>query len=343
MSQNTLNQQNVLVTGGAGYIGSHTVLELISAGLRPIIFDNFSNSSRKVLERLESISGCQIETVEGDCRNLEDLQRVFAAFDVKSILHFAGLKAVGESVRLPLRYYDHNVNGFIQVLAAAVAAGVKQFVLSSSATVYAGSDGERIRETAALNPINPYGRTKLMCEEIGRDLCLSNPDISFAAMRYFNPIGAHESGMIGEAPNDIPNNLMPYITRVAIGQLEKLTIYGDDYQTKDGTGVRDYIHVVDLAKGHVQALKYIADKTGDYIFNLGTGQGTSVLELVNLYESKTGAKINYVVGSRRPGDQAIVVANPKKAEEQIGFSCRYTPSDACGHSYNWIKQNPSGY
>ena len=284
-----------------------------------------------------------MDWVEGDCRSRSDMDSVFSQYNISAVLHFAGLKAVGESVSLPLKYYDHNVGGFIQMLEAALRAGVKKFVLSSSATVYANFDGPKIPETAALQPINPYGRSKLMCEEVGRDLCRSNPDVSFAAMRYFNPIGAHDCGMIGEAPNDIPTNLMPYITRVAVGQLEKLTVYGQDYETKDGTGVRDYIHVVDLARGHVQALNYINDNLRDHVFNLGTGRGTSVLELVDLYESKTGVKVPYVIGPRRHGDQASVVADPSLAEEKIGFSCRYAPGDACEHSYNWIKRNPSGY
>lgn len=336
-------KDSVLVTGGGGYIGSHTILELVAAGYHPVIFDNFSNSNRNVLDRLKTISGKEIDHIEGDCRNKADLYNVLSNYNITSVLHFAGLKAVGESVEFPLKYYDHNVNGFIQTLDAALATGVTRFVLSSSATVYANYDGLRIPETADLNPINPYGQTKLMCEKIGLDLCRANPKVSFAAMRYFNPIGAHESGMLGEAPNEIPNNLMPYITRVAIGQLEMLTVHGQDYETIDGTGVRDFIHVVDLARGHVQALKYINNNLGDHVFNLGTGHGTSVLELVELYKSETGAKVPYMVGPRREGDQASVIADPTRAENKIGFFCRYTPSDACKHSYNWITRNPSGF
>lgn len=343
MEMPTSPSSKVLVTGGAGYIGSHTVLELIKAGFEPVIFDNFCNSSPAVLPRLEALAGRPISLIQGDCRSVEDLAAAFEAHDFEAVLHFAGLKAVGESVAEPLRYYDYNVVGFMRVLDAAKAAKVRSVVLSSSATVYAAQPDNLIDEMASLGPINPYGQSKLICEIMGRDLCHAEPDMAIAFMRYFNPVGAHPSGTIGEAPNQIPNNLLPYVSMVADGQLERLTIHGDDYDTPDGTGVRDYIHVVDLAKGHIQAIDFLSRSKGAHTFNLGTGRGTSVKEVVDIYGSANACEIPYVVGPRRPGDQGCVVADPAKANDLLGFRCQYSLQEACTHSHAWQTHSPNGY
>ena len=338
-----MSRRNILVTGGAGYIASHVVLELIEAGYSPVILDNFSNSNPLVIKRLEKLSGQSIPYVEGDCRDVQKVDDIFKAFSFYGVMHFAGLKAVGESLREPLNYYDHNVAGCITTLRACQEHGVKNFIFSSSATVYAEYDGELIPEGADLSPINPYGQSKLICEQILQDFCKSDPKMRVAIMRYFNPVGAHPSGEIGEAPNQIPNNLMPFIDRVASGKAERLTVFGDDYDTSDGTGVRDYIHVLDLAQGHVKALSFLESNKGANIFNLGTGRGTSVLELIDVYEDVNGCEVPYAIGPRRAGDQGLVVADPTKAMAEMGFKCQYSLAQACKHSWTWQSLNPLGY
>jgi len=342
-SLNFMTGKTILVTGGAGYIASHVVLELVAAGFEPIIFDNFSNSSPLVIERLEALLGKSVSWLEGDCRNEDTMDKVFQTYTFDGVMHFAGLKAVCDSVSDPLGYYDHNVSGFITTLRAAKRHYVHDFIFSSSATVYAGGNGGLISENADLGPINPYGQSKLICEKVLQDLCVSEPKTRTAIMRYFNPIGAHPSGQIGEFPNQTPNNLLPFIDRVASGKVEHLTVYGNDYDTPDGTGVRDYIHVLDLARGHVRALDFLKENKGAHIFNLGTGQGTSVLELVEIYKKVNNCEVPYIIGSRRAGDQPTVIADPKKAMSQLNFDCQYTTEQACLHSWNWQSLNPLGY
>ena len=334
----------LLITGGAGFIGSHTVVELLNAGHEIVVLDNLSNSSVASLKRIEKITEKSVSFIEGDVRDRSLLDSVFAAHQIDAVVHFAGLKAVGESVRQPLRYYDNNVAGTVTLTEAMAEAGVRRIVFSSSATVYGEPDTMPIAETCPVgNPTNPYGSSKLMVERILQDLAKSDPRWSVAILRYFNPAGAHESGHIGEDPNGIPNNLLPYITQVAVGKLEKLAIFGSDYPTPDGTGVRDYIHVVDLALGHLAALTFIQDKPGAHVWNLGTGKGYSVLDIVKAFEEATAVSIPYTLSPRRDGDIAECWANCDKASLELGWTARRGLSQMMSDSWRWQKNNPQGY
>jgi len=334
---------NILVTGGAGYIGSHTCVELLTAGHGVVIVDNLSNSKLEAVKRVAEIAGRAPIFIEADLLDAPALDRIFAENAIDAVIHFAGLKAVGESVRIPLRYYHNNITGTILLLEAMAKAGVKRIVFSSSATVYGLPERVPMREDFPLSATNPYGRTKLMIEDILRDLSVADPAWSMALLRYFNPIGAHESGRIGEDPNGIPNNLMPYITQVAIGKLKELTIYGHDYGTPDGTGVRDYIHVVDLAKGHLKALDKVMAGLGADAYNLGTGIGYSVLDVVNALEKASGKAIPYRFSERRQGDIASSYADPAKAERELGWKAAFGIDRMCTDSWRWQRQNPNGY
>ena len=334
----------ILVTGGTGFIGSHTVVELQQAGHEVVVLDNLCNSSAVVLSRIEAITGQRPSFVEGDIRSREALDAAFAGAPVDCIIHFAGLKAVGESVEKPLEYFDNNISGTLSLLAAMREHGCNSIVFSSSATVYGAPDSNPILETFPKHePTNPYGRTKSVIEDLLADVQRATPGMNAVLLRYFNPIGAHESGLIGENPNGIPNNLMPYITQVAIGRREKLTVFGNDYDTPDGTGVRDYIHVVDLAEGHLCAIQYAEQHTGCEIFNLGTGRGVSVLEMVNTFSEVNHVPVPYVIGPRRAGDLATVYADPAKAKTVLGWEAKKTVADMCRDSWNWQSKNPNGY
>ena len=332
----------ILVTGGAGYIGSHTCIELLNAGFEVIIVDNFSNSKPEAIKRIENITGKDISLYEADILNRDDLEIIFSENDIDAVVHFAGLKAVGESVEKPLSYYHNNITGTIILCDVMKEYGVKRIVFSSSATVYGPENESPLTEDMPLGAINPYGQTKLMIEQILKDLSNSDEDWSIALLRYFNPIGAHESGDIGEDPSGIPNNLMPYITQVAVGKREKLYVFGDDYDTHDGTGVRDYIHVVDLAKGHISALEYILDFKGVDAFNLGTGTGYSVLDVVNAFERASEREIPYEVVDRRPGDLATCYADPTKAHKKFGWKAEMGLNEMCKDSWRWQEKNPDG-
>ncbi len=332
----------VLITGGAGYIGSHTAVALLEAGYEPILYDNFSNSHREVSQRIEQISGKRIELVEGDVRDRITLAQVLSSFHCDAVIHLAGKKAVSESVRRPIEYYDHNVTGTIRLLEAMHDVGVKTLVFSSSATVYGKPQRLPLTESHPLSANSPYGRTKIIVEEMLQDVFLAETDWKIAILRYFNPVGAHESGLIGEDPSGIPNNLMPYITQVAIGRLPYLQIFGGDYPTPDGTGVRDYIHVMDLAEGHLAALSAIT-KPQCEVYNLGTGRGTTVLEIVRMFEKVSGREIPYRITSRRPGDVAACWADPSKANQQLGWRARRNLEAMCRDSWNWQSKNPMGY
>ena len=334
----------VLVTGGAGFIGSHTVVELLQAGYEVVIIDNFSNSSPLVLSRIEGIAGKRPLLIEGDIRDRALLDDVFKQHEIDAVVHFAGLKAVGESVQKPLEYYDNNVSGSVVLFEAMRDAGVKRLVFSSSATVYGDPEEIPISENCPIGvPTNPYGMSKLMVERILQDLVVAEADFSVALLRYFNPIGAHESGLIGENPSGIPNNLLPYVTQVAIGKLEKLSVFGSDYPTVDGTGVRDYIHVVDLAKGHLAALDYLKGAVGCHVWNLGTGQGYSVLQIIEAFEKATGVSVPYKLVERRAGDIAECWSNPAKAKDELGWEAGYGLEDMMRHSWKWQKGNPEGF
>lgn len=334
----------ILITGGAGYIGSHTVVELVQAGHQVLVLDNLSNSSPQVLSRLEKITGQKIPFIEGDIRDRTLLDSVFQNYAIDAVIHFAGLKAVGESVQKPLKYYDNNVAGSVNLFEAMQAAKVYRLVFSSSATVYGNPQEIPMSENCPLGvPTSPYGMSKSMVERILQDLAISSPQWSIALLRYFNPIGAHPSGLIGENPNGIPNNLLPYVTQVAIGKLNKLSIFGGDYSTIDGTGVRDYIHVVDLVRGHLAALNYLEQNAGCHVWNLGTGQGYSVLEIVKAFEQATGIDIPYEIVERRAGDIAEYWSNPNKALVELGWQANYNLADMMQHSWNWQRHNPQGY
>lgn len=333
----------ILVTGGAGYIGSHTCVELLNAGDEVIVVDNLANSKMESLKRVEEITGKKLKFYEVDLLDKEKLEGVFKENEIDAVIHFAGLKAVGESVSMPLQYYHNNITGTLILCEVMQKYEVKKLVFSSSATVYGMNNVSPLTEDLPLSTTNPYGSTKMMIEFILRDLYTSDKDWSIALLRYFNPIGAHESGKIGEDPNGVPNNLMPYITQVAVGKLEKLTIYGDDYDTPDGTGVRDYIHVVDLAKGHLKALKKIETDTGIDAFNLGTGVGYSVLDVVNSFEKANGIKIPYTISARRPGDIGTCFANATKALDILDWKAEYSLEEMCRDSWNWQVNNPQGY
>jgi UDP-glucose 4-epimerase len=336
---------SVLVTGGAGYIGSHTCVELLNAGIDIIVLDNFSNSSPVSLERIKELTGKNFVFYECDMLDRNNMERVFKENKIEAVIHFAGLKAVGESVNIPLKYYHNNITGTLVLLELMEKYNVKKIVFSSSATVYGEPKSVPIKETFPTRATNPYGRTKLMIEEILRDLKKSNKanDWGIVILRYFNPIGAHESGRIGEDPNGIPNNLMPYITQVAVGKLDHLNVFGDDYETHDGTGIRDYIHVVDLAKGHLKALNKIIDSNDIKTYNLGTGQGYSVLDVVKCFEKVTGRDIPYEIKDRRSGDIGICYADATKAEEELGWRAEKNLEDMCRDAWRWQSNNPKGY
>lgn len=334
----------ILVTGGAGYIGSHTLVELATAGFDFVVLDNLCNSSSVSLQRVQAITGKPVEFMQGDIRDANLLQQVFARYAISAVLHFAGLKAVGESVVKPLRYYDNNVHGSRVLLQAMADAGVFNIVFSSSATVYGDPAEMPISEQCPVGrPTNPYGRSKLMVEDILRDLALSDPRWRVAVLRYFNPVGAHDSGTIGEDPNGIPNNLLPFITQVAVGKLPQLSVFGGDYPTHDGTGVRDYIHVVDLAQGHVAALRYLQEHAGVHTWNLGTGQGYSVLDMVKAFEAASGVSVPYKLVDRRTGDIAVCYSNPSKALAELGWQAQLGLERMMADAWRWQSQNPNGY
>ena len=333
----------ILVTGGAGYIGTHTCVELLNAGHDVLVVDNFSNSKPEALKRVAEITGKTPAFVEADLLDRPALDRIFAEHAIDAVIHFAGLKAVGESVSIPLKYYHNNITGTLVLLEAMGQAGVKRLVFSSSATVYGMAETVPLREEYPLSATNPYGKTKLMIEEILRDLSVANPSWSIALLRYFNPIGAHASGRIGEDPNGIPNNLMPFITQVAIGKRKELAVFGDDYETPDGTGVRDYIHVVDLAKGHLKALEKVMKGPGTDAYNLGTGVGCSVLDVVKAFEKASGKRIPYKVVARRPGDIGASFADPSKAARELDWKAELGIDRMCADSWRWQSGNPNGY
>lgn len=334
----------MLLTGGAGYIGSHTALVLLQAGYEVVVYDNLSNASRESLRRVERLSGRSLTFIEADIRDTARLQQALTEHAIETVIHFAGLKAVGESTQKPLAYYENNVGGTLSLCEAMRGADVRTLVFSSSATVYAESDVMPLTEDAPTGrPTNPYGSSKLMIEWILQDLHAANPDWSIAILRYFNPAGAHESGDIGEDPNGIPNNLLPFVSQVAIGRLPELSIYGDDYPTPDGTGVRDYIHVMDLAEGHLKAARAIADGPGLHTWNLGAGKGHSVLEAVRAFERVSGRKVPYRIVARRPGDIAQCWANPHKAETELDWHCRRSIDDIMADAWRWQSNNPQGY
>ena len=334
----------ILITGGCGYIGSHTCIEMLKAGYDIVVIDNYYNSKPEALRRVKEISGMEFPFYECDIRDAEGLRKVFAAHNIEAVIHFAGLKAVGESVREPLMYYDNNVAGTVVLCQVMAEMGCKRIIFSSSATVYGNGNPSPLKETMPTGAVtNPYGRTKFMIEGILSDLCVSDPAWSAVLLRYFNPIGAHESGRIGEDPNGIPNNLMPYISQVAIGKLPKLSIFGDDYDTPDGTGVRDYIHVVDLARGHVKAVGYALAHSGAQAINLGTGVGYSVLDLVNAFKTANGVDVPYVIAPRRDGDVATCYSDPAKAAELLGWKAEKNVEDMCRDTWRWQSQNPKGY
>jgi UDP-glucose 4-epimerase len=335
---------NILITGGCGYIGSHTCLELLKNGHSVVVVDNLVNSSPKALERTQELAGQTFPFYEADCRDREAMDKIFTENKIDAVIHFAGLKAVGESVAQPLRYYDNNLNATLTLCQVMAAHGCKRIVFSSSATVYsAGNQMPLSEESQTGGCTNPYGWTKYMGEVILRDMAFADPEWSVVLLRYFNPIGAHKSGRIGENPNGIPNNLMPYISQVAVGKREKLTVFGNDYPTPDGTCIRDYIHVLDLARGHVAAINYAADHKGTEVFNLGTGKGSSVLELVNAFQSVNDIPVPYTIGDRRAGDQPVCYADPAKAKEVLGWEAIETVETMCQDSWNWQRQNPNGY
>ena len=333
----------VLVTGGAGYIGSHACVALIEAGRRVVILANLSNSNVEVVQRLQRITGQAPVFVQGDIRDPACLDETFARYAITAVMHFAGLKAVGESVAKPLDYYDNNVVGTLKLLAAMERAGVSQLVFSSSATVYGDPASTPIREDFPLSATNPYGRSKLMVEEILVDWHAANPAWSIARLRYFNPVGAHDSGLIGEDPQGIPNNLMPFVAQVAVGQRQELQVFGDDYPTPDGTGVRDYIHVTDLVEGHVAALDYIEKQSGLLTVNLGTGNGTSVLDMVRAFEQASGRSVPYKIVARRPGDVAECWADAALAFELLGWRATRSLARMCEDAWRWQQANPQGY
>lgn len=332
----------VLLTGGAGYIGSHTAVELLNEGYEVVVADNFSNSSPKALARVEQITGKKVALYEIDVCNESALDKLFDEQMIDAVIHFAGLKAVGESVRVPLEYYSNNINSTISLLNSMSRHGCKKIIFSSSATVYGNPAKVPITEDMPTGGCsNPYGFTKHFIEQIIRDACIADPKLNAVLLRYFNPIGAHKSGLIGEMPDGVPNNLMPYITQVAVGIREKLSVFGNDYDTHDGTGVRDYIHVTDLAIGHIKALEHC--KAGVQTFNLGTGKGYSVLDIVNSFMKVNSLDIPYVIAPRRPGDIAKCYADPTKAEKELGWAAKYDINDMCRDSWNWQSNNPRGY
>lgn len=335
---------NVLVTGGAGFIGSHTCVELLENNIDIVVMDNYCNSSPDALRAVEQITGKTFPIYECDMLDYDKFEKIFEENKIDAVIHFAGLKAVGESVSKPLEYYHNNITGTLNLLRLMRKYDVKKLVFSSSATVYGMNNPVPFREDMPVGgTTNPYGTTKYFIEQILRDVAFADDSWSIALLRYFNPIGAHKSGMIGEDPKGIPNNLLPYVAQVAIGKLECLGVFGDDYDTPDGTGVRDYIHVVDLARGHVKAIQKLADKEGVSIYNLGTGNGYSVLQVVHAFEKACGHPINYAIKPRRPGDIAMCYCDPKKAKDELGWVAEYGIEDMCADSWRWQTKNPNGY
>ncbi|SHI52548.1 UDP-galactose 4-epimerase [Malonomonas rubra DSM 5091] len=335
--------KTVLLTGGAGYIGSHTAIELISSGYQVVIADNFCNSSPVVLDRLEEITGQPIGCERGDIRDADFMSQLFATYRLDAVIHFAALKAVGESCEKPLEYFDNNISGTISLLQMMREADCNNLVFSSSATVYGDPDKCPITEDAALRVTNPYGRTKLVMEQLINDVCASHSDFKAAILRYFNPVGAHASGLIGEDPNDIPNNLMPFVSQVAVGRREQLQVFGNDYPTPDGTGVRDYIHVVDLARAHVAAVDYLLREQQNLTVNLGTGHGISVLEMVQAFEKASGKQVPYKIAPRRAGDIAECYADPALANKLLGWQAEFGVDEMCVDAWRWQSQNPNGF
>ncbi|MCL6454704.1 MAG: UDP-glucose 4-epimerase GalE [Alicyclobacillus sp.] len=333
----------ILVTGGAGYIGSHTCVALVEAGYDLVVVDSFANSRPEALGRVQQITGREFPVYPVDLLDERGLDAVFEAQPVEAVIHFAALKAVGESVADPLRYYRNNVGGSISLFQTMERHGVTRLVFSSSATVYGAAEQMPLTEESPLGPVNPYGRTKWMVEQILRDQCAARPDWSVALLRYFNPVGAHASGRIGEDPSGVPNNLLPYVTQVAVGRLEQLTIHGDDYPTPDGTCIRDYVHVMDIAEGHVNALQHVLMTTGIEAFNLGTGRGSSVLEVVAAFEAATGIDIPRRVGPRRNGDAPVSYAGVDKAKQQLGWQAKRDLTEMCADAWRWQRENPQGY
>ena len=335
--------KTILVTGGAGYIGSHTLIELINNNFEVVVIDNLANSSRESLRRVEQITGHEIPFVEADVRDQSVLDDIFTTYSIDSVIHFAGLKAVGESVAKPLEYYDNNLVSTLALLEAMRKHSVKQLIFSSSATVYGSPSELPLRETSTVGVglTNPYGKTKYMIEQIIQDYCAADPAFEATILRYFNPIGAHQSGQIGEDPNGIPNNLLPYVAQVAVGKLQSVGVFGNDYDTPDGTGVRDYIHVVDLARGHVATLQHI--KAGANVYNLGTGSGTSVLEIIKAFSKACERDLPYEIKPRRAGDIAACYADCSKAERELGWRAELSIEQACADSWRWQSQNPNGF
>ncbi len=333
----------ILVTGGAGYIGSHTCVELLNAGYEVVVFDNLCNSKKAAIDRVEAITGKALSFVLGDLKDTQDIAAVFAENTIDAVIHFAGLKAVGESVEMPLNYYQNNITGTLNLLETMKLAGVKKIVFSSSATVYGDPHTLPIGEDFPLSATNPYGRSKLIIEEMLQDIYRSDVGWDISILRYFNPVGAHKSGTMGEDPNGIPNNLMPYISQVASGRLNRLSVYGDDYDTKDGTGVRDYIHVVDLARGHLNALEKLENRPGLMIHNLGAGKGYSVIEMVRAFEKASGKSVAYEIVGRRAGDIAACYADPEKARRELGWCVEKSLDDMCQDTWKWQALNPNGY
>lgn len=334
---------NILLTGGAGYIGSHTLVELLANDHSPVVVDNLDNSSEEALRRVEQITGSSVPFYNLTVQDGPTLRAVFEQHSFDAIIHFAGYKAVGESVEQPLKYYTNNIDSTLVLMKVAQEFSVNKIIFSSSATVYGNSTELPLKETSqtGIGITNPYGRTKYMLEEILRDIGTANPALEVTLLRYFNPVGAHESGLIGEDPNGAPQNLLPFVSQVAVGKREKVFVFGDDYDTVDGTGVRDYIHVVDLARGHVAALEH--SQPGTHIYNLATGRGTSVLELIHAFETACGKQIPYEIVERRPGDVASSYADPTSAEQSLGWTAKYTIDDICASSWRWQSQNPNGY
>ena len=333
----------VMICGGSGYIGSHTAVELLESGHEIVAVDNLGNSSEESLRRVKKITGKDFPFYQADISDKTAISEIFDREPVDAVIHFAGWKAVGESVAKPMMYYENNLNCTLSLCEAMLAHGVSKMIFSSSATVYSGDNAMPLDESCKLGCTNPYGWTKYMGEQILRDVAAANPGFSVVLLRYFNPVGAHPSGLIGEDPQGIPNNLMPYISQTAVGKREKVSVFGNDYPTKDGTGVRDYIHVVDLAKGHVAALKYANEHTGAEAINLGTGNGYSVLEMIHAFSKACGHDIPYVIAPRRPGDLAEVYANPQKAHDVLEWKAEKTLEDMCADAWNWQQRNPNGF
>lgn len=338
-----VDAMKILVTGGAGYIGSHTCVALIQAGFAPVIADNFSNSHPLAISRIEAITGTRPECHKCDVADADAMSTILQSHQFGAAIHFAGVKAVGRSVSEPLETYRENVTGSLSLLQSLKSGGITRLIFSSSATVYGGAEQMPIPENAQVQPTNPYGHSKAMVEQILQDLAAAEPDWGIGVLRYFNPVGAHKSGEIGEDPQGVPDNLFPYVSQVAVGRREKLQVFGDDYETSDGTGVRDYIHVMDLAEGHVAALKTCLQSDGLFAVNLGTGQGSSVLEIIKAFEATSGRSVPYEITGRRPGDVGTSYADPSKARELIGFEAKRDLTQMCRDAWNWQQRNPTGY